>query len=217
MLINTYGLQLELLGETATSAPLTLLTLVGEGTLEYYGEIITSTPSPSPNSQISTAIETLLSLDIDALNTSKKNKKSLTKNLQDKKGATKGLDGALKEQYWTIDNTLTEAGGDKVFKSIADAMKKISKAKATIEDESNDASISALLETLNDIQASLVESMRALAADRIAAARAANGNAGQIATAMLDLTKGDAQVIAGKIDKAIKSYGDSWNELSGAF
>ena len=112
---------------------------------------------------------------------------------------------------------MTEAGGDKVFKDIADAMKKISKAKATIEDESNDASISALLDTLNDIEASLVESMRALAADRIAAAQAANGNAGQIATAMLDLTKGDTQVIAGKIDKAIKSYGDSWNELSGAF
>ena len=57
---NTYGLQLELLGETATSAPLTLLTLVGEGKLEYYGEIITSTPSPSPNSQISTAIDDIV-------------------------------------------------------------------------------------------------------------------------------------------------------------
>ncbi len=213
---NTYGLQLEMIGETETSAPLTLLTIVGDGKLEYYGEVITSTPSPSPNSQISTAIETLLSLDIDGLNTSKKNKKKLEKDLQGKK-VIKELEEALKPKYWSSENTLTEAGGDKVFKGIAKAMKTISKAKDKIIGESNDASIAALVETLNDIEASLVESMRTLAADRIAAAQAANGNAGQIATAMVDLAKGDAHVIAGKFDKAIKSYGDSWNELSGAY
>ena len=213
---NTYGMQLELLGETATSTPLTLLTIVGDGKLEYYGEIITSTPSPSPNSQISTAITTLLSLDIDGLNTSKKNKKKLEKDLQGKK-VIKELEEALKPEYWSSDNTLTEAGGDKVFKGIAKAMKTISKAKDKIIGESNDVSITALVDTLNDIEASLVDSMRTLAAERIAAAQVANGNAGSIASAMVDYAKGEAEVIAEKFDKAIKSYGDSWNELSGAF
>ena len=196
------------------ATPLTLLTLVGDGKLEYYGEIIPSTTSIS--SQISSVFTALLSLDIEALNTSEKNKKKLTKNLQGKQ-VTKGLEAAMEPEYWSNDNTLTQTGGDKLFKLVADAMKKIIKAKKEIQDETNDDSILVLLNTLNDTEAKLIESMRALAADRIAAAQAAKGNTGQIATARLDLTKGDAHVIAGKIDKAIKSYGDSWNELSGAF
>ena len=209
---NTYGLQLEMLGETETSAPLILLTLVGDGKLEYYGEVIPSTTSIS--SQISAVFTTLLlSLDIEGLNTSEKNKKKLTKDLQGKQ-VTKGLEAAMEPEYWANDNTLTEAGGDKVFKDIANAMKKISKAKALVEDASMSTM---LLDTLNELEANLIESMRALADNRIAEAVAAEGNAGQIATAISDLAKGNTQVNEEKIDKAIKSYGDSWNELSGAF
>jgi len=213
---NDYGLQLELLGETETSDPLTLLTLVSEGKLEYYGEIITSIPSPSPSSLISSGMTTLLSFDIAALDASKKTQSTLTKTLQSN-AVTKALDVIMDPQYWSSDNTLNEAGGDIVFTTVANAMKKILTAKAEIAGDTTDISILDLLDTLNDIEAMLIESMRLLTANRIAAAEAANGNAGQLATASLLLAEGDGSVTAGKTDKAIKRYGDAWNELSGAF
>jgi len=162
---ESYGMQLEFLSETESSAPyLTLLTIVSENKIEYYGEVTTST-NISAYSQITSAISTLLSLDIDGLNTSEKNKKKLTKDLKDK-GAIKDLEKALKPKYWSEENTLTEKDGEKAFEEVAKAVKDISKAKGRIDDESSDPSILALLDSLNEIEANLIESMRGLAVNR---------------------------------------------------
>ncbi|MEH6456254.1 MAG: hypothetical protein V7749_08020, partial [Cocleimonas sp.] len=215
---ESYGMQLELLSETETSDPyLTLLTIVGEGKLEYYGEVISGTTvTVSPISQITSSLATLASLDIKGLDIKKKDQKALEKRLQ-KKGATRALNKALKPKFWSSETTLTERGGDVVFKKVANAVKNISKAKKLLDDQSSDPSALALLDTLNELQASLAGSMRALAADRIAEAQAANGNQGSIEMAITQLADGDAFVDVSKFDKAIKSYGDSWNELSGAY
>ncbi len=213
---NDYGLQLELLSETESSDPnLTLLTLVSDDKVEYYGEVVTST-SISPVSQMTLAIETLSLLDIQGLDISNKDQKALTKDLQEK-GATKELEKALKPEYWSDENTLTEKGGDKVFAAVAKAVKKISKAAGLLDEGSSDPSIEALLETLNDLEAILADSMRALAADRIEEATAAKGNESRIATAITQLADGDELVAASKLDKGIKKYSASWNELSGAY
>lgn len=208
---NTYGLQLEMLDGTATTESLTLLTLVGDGKLEYYGQVISNTNISSFN-QIETAISTLLSLDIDVLDISNKKKKRLTKNLQEK-GAVKDLEKALNPKNWSDENTLSEKNGDKVFTSVAKAIKKVLKAKKRLANESNDPSIQALLTTLNEIEANLTESMRALTANRIAEAQAANGNEKDIAKAIKQLEKGDAFVGAGISNKGIKKYRSSWRKL----
>ena len=200
---ESFGMQLELLSETNTSDPyLTLLTIVGEGKLEYYGEVITNTTvTVSPISQMTSAIDTLSSLDIQGLAISNKDQKALTRTLE--KGAIRQLEKTTLPEYWSNDNTLTELGGDVVFAAVANAVKKIAKARGLLDEGSSDLSILALLGTLNEIQANLAASMRALAADRIVEAQAANGNKGSILTAITQLAAGDDFVDAGKYAKGI--------------
>ena len=214
---ESFGMQLELLSETNTSDPyLTLLTIVGEGKLEYYGEVISGTTvTVSPISQMTSSVDALASIDIQSLDISGKDQKALARTIE--KGAISQLEKTTLPEYWTDNNTLTELGGDVVFAAVANAVRKIAKATALLDGGSSDPSILALLGTLNELQANLAASMRALAADRIVEAQAANGDVVSIATAITQLTVGDAFVDAGKYAKGINEYSASWNGLSGTF
>ncbi len=126
-------------------------------------------------------------------------------------GASRRLDWALNNRYWTAENELSNRYGARVFTYVSLALNEIERVA---DSRYVNADLRAELDVLSS---GILDSMRSLAEQEIAAATAAGGAQWRIARATIALRLGDRDRSRDRLRNATNDYGYAWRWANSAF
>ncbi len=124
--------------------------------------------------------------------------------------ASRQLTRALRDTNWSSNNVLVDNRARRVFTNVANALNQIERIA-----DSRDTS-SVLRSEFDMVSAKLLDSIRALAENKIADAIATNGNQRRIARARSALEQGDRARSNDRLNSAATRYGNAWSRANSA-